>query len=478
MDDDPVRSTDRLTDVGASSGLVWFRRDLRLDDNPAWAAATAEHDRVTALFVVDPALLTRASSRRVARLLGDVSALDASLAEHGGRLLLRVGDPRAIVPVEVARLGVAAVHVNRDVTPYATARDDAVQSAVESTGVDWVPEWGSLVHEPGRVLTKAGSLSQVFTPFFRVWERTPWSPWPTPGDALITDDPGDPLPERGGNYPVLDGETGDAGLAGERGALARLDLAAGRADGYEDERNTPSVTGTSQLSIDLRFGTLSPRRVAMVVGEATPGRAALVRQLAWRDWYAHLLAGEPSLVDQPMKAQYASIEWRVDDVAFDAWKQGRTGYPFVDAGMRQLRATGWMHNRVRMVAASFLVKNLLIDWRRGERFFRHVLLDADVAQNVGNWQWVAGTGPDASPYNRVFNPVLQGQRFDAEGDYIRRWVPELAELDTKAIHEPWMAGPLELAAAGVELGVDYPEPIVDLAASRARVLDAYGAVRG
>jgi deoxyribodipyrimidine photo-lyase len=320
-------------------------------------------------------------------------------------------------------------------------------------------------------------LSQVFTPFFRVWDRTPWTPWPSPGKATLTTETGDTLPQVQA-YPVLDGEVGDAALPGESGAHARLALAVSRADSYADDRNTPSIIGTSQLSIDLRFGTLSPRYVAQVVGDATAGRAALVRQLAWRDWYAHLLYATPSLVNEPMKSQYAAIQWRTSDEDFTAWKEGRTGYPFVDAAMRQLNATGWMHNRVRMVTASFLVKNLLIDWRRGERHFRHVLLDADVSQNVGNWQWVAGTGPDASPYNRVFNPVLQGQRFDESGAFIRRWVPELARLDDKAIHEPWAVGPLELAAAGVELGVEYPEPIVDLAFSRGRVLDAYGAVRG
>ena len=259
--------------------------------------------------------------------------------------------------------------------------------------------------------------------------------------------------------------------------MARLEAAAARADSYPEERDLPAIVGTTELSIDLRFGTLSPRTVATVLGDATPGRAAVVRQLAWRDWYAHLLFERPELVDAPMKAQYARIEWRLDDAGFDAWRTGRTGYPFVDAGIRQLLATGWMHNRVRMVVASFLVKNLLVDWRRGERWFRHVLLDADVAQNVGNWQWVAGTGPDASPYNRVFNPVLQGQRFDPDGDYVRRWVPELAGIVGGAVHQPWEIGPLELAAAGVELGVDYPTPIVDLGESRARVLAAYAAAR-
>ncbi len=477
MGDGSIRSTNRLSVMATSSGLVWFRRDLRLDDNPAWSAATSEHQEVTALFVLDPALFDRASSRRVARLLGDLSALDESLGEHGGRLLVRVGNPESVVPEEARRLGVSALHLNHDVTPYSIARDNLVNKRITELGIEWVPEWGTLVHEPGRIFTKAGSLSQVFTPFFRVWERTAWSPWPTQGQAEITADPGDGIPQSDRPYPLLDGETGDAALAGERGAQARLDLAISRADSYDGDRNTPSVLGTSQLSIDLRFGTLSPRFVAQAVGESSAGRAALVRQLAWRDWYAHLLLATPTLVEQPMKPQYAAIQWRQDDKSFEAWKNGLTGYPFVDAGMRQLKETGWMHNRVRMVTASFLVKNLLIDWRRGERYFRHVLLDADVSQNVGNWQWVAGTGPDASPYNRVFNPVLQGQRFDTEGDYIRRWVPELAVLDAKAIHEPWAVGPLELASAGIELGTDYPEPIVDLAFSRGRVLEAYGAVK-
>ena len=477
MGDGSIRSTNRLIVMATSSGLMWFRRDLRLDDNPAWAAATSEHQEVTALFVLDPALFDRASSRRAARLLGDLAALDGALADHGGRLLVRVGNPESVVPEEARRLGVSALHLNHDVTPYSTARDNVVNKRITELGIEWVPEWGTLVHEPGRIFTKAGSLSQVFTPFFRVWERTAWSPWPTQGQAEITADPGDGIPQPDRPYPLLDGETGDAALAGERGAQARLDLAIARADSYDGDRNTPSILGTSQLSVDLRFGTLSPRLIAQVVGESSAGRAALVRQLAWRDWYAHLLFATPTLVDQPMKPQYAAIQWRQDDKSFEAWKNGLTGYPFVDAGMRQLKESGWMHNRVRMVTASFLVKNLLIDWRRGERYFRHVLLDADVSQNVGNWQWVAGTGPDASPYNRVFNPVLQGQRFDSEGDYIRRWVPELAGLDATAVHEPWAIGPLELAAAGVELGTDYPEPIVDLAFSRGRVLDAYGAVK-
>jgi deoxyribodipyrimidine photo-lyase len=463
--------------VARSLAICWFRRDLRLDDNPAWAAATSEHDRVVPLFVVDPGLLDRAGPRRAARLLGDVAALDERLHEHGGRLLVRIGDPRRIVPEEAAGRGARAVHANADVTPYAAERDAAVAAELDRAAVGWCTSWGTLVHPPGSVLTRAGRLSQVFTPFHRAWRATPWDEWPEPGDATIERHRGDPLPGPPAPYPLLDGHDGEAAAPGEGGAPVRLARAAERADDYERDHDRPDRTGTSELSMDLRFGTLSPRTVVDVVGESSPGRAALVRQLAWRDWFAHLLHGDPRLVDEPMRATYAGIRWRDDAEGFAAWRHGRTGYPMVDAGMRQLLATGWMHNRVRMLTASFLVKNLLIDWRRGERWFRHLLADGDVPQNVGNWQWVAGTGPDASPFNRVFNPVLQGRRFDPDGDYVRRWVPELAGVPGEAVHEPWELGPLELAAAGVVLGDSYPEPIVDLAESRARALDAYGRAR-
>ena len=460
-----------------TTGVVWFRRDLRLDDNPAWASATQQHAQVVALFVLDPVLLDRADERRRARLFGDLTSLDARLADHGGRLLLRTGDPRAVVPAVALETGADAVHVNLDVSPSASARDAAVTSELARRDIAWSPQWGTLVHRPGDVRTVAGGLSQVFTPFHRAWARTPLAALPLPGEASIAADTDESIPSALVPYPVLADQFGEAALPGERGALARLHLAADRADHYDELRNTPSVSGTSELSVDLKFGTLSPRTVIDVVGDATAGRAALVRQLAWRDWYAHLLLATPSLVSEPMKPQFAALRWEHDPEGFERWVEGRTGFPFVDAGMRQLAATGWMHNRVRMVAASFLVKNLLVDWRLGERHFRRVLIDADTPQNVGNWQWVAGTGPDASPYNRIFNPVLQGQRFDADGVYIRQWVPELAGLHGAAVHEPWAAGPLELAAAGVTLGVDYPSPIVDLSESRQRALSAYGAIR-
>ena len=346
-------------------GIAWFRRDLRLDDNPAWAAATAEHGRVLALYVVDPALLDRAGSRRASRLLGDVAALDERLSEVGGRLCVRIGDPVAVVAAEATARGAVAVHANADVTPYATRRDTATAAALERAGVAWRTRWGTLVHPPGAVRTVAGGLSQVFTPFHRVWARTPWEPGPNRAPPASSPIPvtrfRPPRPRTPCSTIRTDRPPGPV----RPGRSSASPCAADRADRYDDERNRPDLVGTSELSADLRFGTLSPRTVAEVVGEGSAGRAALVRQLAWRDWYAHLLHATPSLVERPMKDTYAALRWRDDPEAFEAWAHGRTGYPMVDAGMRQLRATGWMHNRVRMLTASFLVKNLLIDWRRG-----------------------------------------------------------------------------------------------------------------
>jgi deoxyribodipyrimidine photo-lyase len=447
--------------------VVWFRRDLRLDDNPAWAAATAQHRRVVALFVYDQRLLDAAGPFRRRQLLAEVAALDADLRQRAGAgLTLRAGDPASVVPTVVREAGAGDLYLNTDVSPFATARDAAVG---EAAGVRVHGSYGTLVHRPGVVLTKAGTLSKVFTPFWKTWEATAWDRWPTPGTADVV---------------ALDGISPVAADAdppcapGAAAARARLEaFAAGPVDNYADARDQPGVAGTSVLSPDLKFGTLSPRAALTVVGQSSVGRAAWCRQMAWRDWYAHLLAEYPSLVHAPMNDKYANAPWRNDPEGFAAWQAGATGYPLVDAGMRQLAATGWMHNRVRMVAASFLVKDLLVDWRLGERHFRRLLVDGDTPQNVGNWQWSAGTGPDAAPYHRVMNPVLQSRRFDPEGRYLRTWVPELAALSDAAIHAPWEVPPLELAGAGVELGSTYPFPLVDHAAARDRYLAVMGPKR-
>ncbi|MEZ5238028.1 MAG: deoxyribodipyrimidine photo-lyase [Microthrixaceae bacterium] len=335
---------------------------------------------------------------------------------------------------------------------------------------------------PGSVTAKTtGEVHRVFTPFHRQWRATAMDPWPEPGDAELVEPPSEPrlaaLLGSGGRDEAAD-PPGALEEPGERGAHERLASWLESVDDYPETHDLPALLdGTSRLSADLRFGTLSPRHVLQAVGEGSAGREAFCRQLAWRDWYAHLFFTEPSLAHRAMDPDMDRVAWRDDPDALEAWKQGLTGYPFVDAGMRQLAATGWMHNRVRMVTASFLVKDLLLDWREGEAHFRRELVDYELTQNVGNWQWVAGTGPDAAPYFRVFNPVTQSRRFDPDGEYILRWVPELADLPREAVHAPWELGPLELASAGVTLGEDYPEPLVEHSGARERAIAAYEAAR-
>ena len=441
-----------------STAIVWFRRDLRLDDNPAWARATIEHDHVIPLVVIEPELLDRAGRFRRAAYLDALAGLDDQLAALGGRLRIAIGDPATILPRELGDASAEQIYANADVSRWAQRRDGAVDHTTDGA-VAW--SWGTMVHAPGDVLTNAGTLSKVFTPFWKRWVALPLPAEAIAGSAAVADDPGRPLPDRS-DTPVV-------------AATANWDS---QVEDYESSRDPPSIEGTSRVSTALRFGTVSPRRLAEEFGTHTPGRAAFTRQLAWRDWYAHTTLQFPDIDRRAIRPEYDTIRWERGPEAdrdFVAWQQGRTGYPIVDAGMRELAATGWMHNRVRMITASFLVKDLLIDWRRGERHFRHLLSDAEPSQNAGNWQWVAGTGPDAAPYFRIFNPVAQSRRFDAEGSYIRRWVPELAALDEATIHAPWEAAPLDLAAAGIVLDDTYPAPIVDHGSARDRTLAAYSA---
>ena len=444
-----------------SRGLVWFRNDLRLADNPAWAAATSGHDEVTALFVIDPRLW-HDGSVRTRQLAAHLAALDDGLAEREGRLRVEHGDPARVVARLAGELG-APIYLNRDVTPYAADRD----RRLEQQGAEVRAFEGRWVHPPGRLRTGSGDPYRVFTPFHRAWEAAEWDEWPEPGAARIASDPGTGVP--GADPAPMAG--------GEAAAADRLEEALEIADGYREDRDRPDVDRTTRLSADLKYGILAARRVAAELGDGTAGRRALVRQLAWRDFYAQVMAAYPHTVSGAMRPEYDAIRWRDDPDGLAAWQEGRTGYPIVDAAMRQLRGEGWVHNRTRMIAASFLVKDLLIDWRLGERYFRRLLVDGDVSQNVGNWQWVAGTGADAAPYFRIFNPVTQGRKFDPDGAYVRRWVPELAEAPAEWIHAPWLAGPLDLAAAGVVLGDTYPEPIVGHAAARERTLAAYGEAR-
>ncbi len=432
------------------SALVWFRRDLRLTDNPAWANATIDHDAVEGVFVLDDRLIGAAGELRRNLLFDNVRALDTQLRQLGGRLTITTGPPETAIP----RLAGThdTVYWNRDYTPFARRRDGAVRAAVDAD-VECLD--GAVVHPPGTVLTGGGTPYRVFTPYYRTWMATPIEPWQVARAPTVLGVAGADLPRAG--QPIME--------VGEIGARKRLDRFLEIVDNYEDDRNRPDLDRTSHLSTDLKFGTISPRRVAEVVGSATPGRQAFVRQIAWRDFYAQTLSHSPHTVDAPFRENLASIVWEDDEEAVTAWKIGETGYPIVDAGMRQLRSEGWMHGRMRMITASFLVKDLGIDWRVGERHFRRLLIDADIAQNVGNWQWVAGTGADAAPYFRIMNPIAQSRRFDPDGVYIRRYVPELASLEAPAVHAPWER-PLETAAAGVTLGGTYPYPIIDHATAR------------
>ncbi len=447
-----------------SIGLVWFRSDLRLGDNPAWAAATSSHERVVALFVLDPILWEGAGPHRRNQLAAHLRALDEGLRPGGGRLRVRRGDPREMIPAEARTLGADRVFWNSDVTPYAMRRDAAVAAKLASRAEVHA---GRFVHAPGRVLTGDGRPFRVFTPFYRQWQVMPWEAWPEPGDARVGGEAGDGIPEAG--PPLME--------PGEAGAEGRLEAFLEGVDRYGEERDRPDLDTTSRLSADLKFGTISPRTVARRAEGSGAGREAFVRQLAWREFYAQVLGAFPATRHRAMRPEYDGVAWRDDPEGLAAWAEGRTGYPFVDAAMRQLRAEGWIHNRARMVAASFLVKDLLIDWRLGERHFLQWLVDGDVAQNVGNWQWVAGTGADAAPYFRVFNPVTQGLRFDPDGDYVRRWVPELARLPVPAVHAPWEAAASVLQKAGVALGVTYPAPIVDHVEARDAAIAAYRAAR-
>jgi len=442
----------------SSTAVVWFRNDLRLDDNPAWAAATTEHDVVKPLFVIDPPAWDGAPAGRRTRLTAHLVALDDAIRARGGRLRFERGDPREIVAA-VADGG--PVYWNDDVTPYATRRDAAVAERVDAR-----IHHGRYVLPVGSVLTNDGGPYRVFTPFHRTWAAKERPEWAEPGGAKIATDAGETL------------EPVDSEPAGEDTARQRLEEFRKRVESYPNERDLPAVTGTSRLSEDLRFGTIAPRTIEREIGTDTPGSAAFVRQLAWREFCAQLLQAFPDLGSTELRPEYRSMRWRRDDAAETAWKEGRTGFPIVDAGMRQLAATGWMHNRTRMLTASFLVKDLLIDWRVGERHFAALLHDYDPAQNAANWQWVAGTGADAASYFRVFNPVNQGRRFDPDGAYVRQWLPELAGLSGGQVHAPWELGPLELEAAGVTLGETYPLPLVHHAEARREAIEAYEEARG
>ena len=447
--------------------VLWFRRDLRLDDNLALVAAARAGgvDGVVPLFVVDPVLWESSGDPRRAFLVGCLRALDHDL---GGALLVRRGDPAKEVPAVARHHGAEAVYVSADFGPYGRRRDEAVGASLRADGRRLVAAGSPYAVDPGTLENQAAQPFRVFTPFAKAWRAHGWSsPARRPEARFVRDLEGQGIP----GAPKLRATLLPPGEAAGLEALERF-LDAGVA-AYADKRNRPDLPGTSRLSAHLKYGTVHPRTVLARLG-SRKGEATFRNELCWREFYADVLWHRPDTVRQSFNPAMTAMQ--VDegpeaDRRFEAWVAGRTGYPLVDAGMRQLQAEAWVHNRVRMIVASFLVKDLHLGWSRGARLFLDRLVDGDVASNHHGWQWVAGTGTDPAPYFRIFNPVTQSRRFDPSGTYLARWVPELAALPSADRHEPWLA-----RARGADLG-DYPEPIVDHAVERAEALRRYDVVR-
>ena len=453
-----------------TTAIWWIRRDLRLRDNPTLGAAL-KHGAVIPLFIQDPALLRATPLRRRNFLWAGLRRLDADLRARGSRLVVRAGPPESVLASLLRESGTAVIYAEEDYTPYARRRDDAIQRALSLRCVQ-----GQVVRHPPDVLKGDGTPYTVFTPFSKRWLADLPALGARPAPERLP-----PVPEH--IQPAVDAlPTADESPhfpAGEAEAQARQArfIASGAIYRYAEQRNRLDLDGTSALSPYMRFGMLGARQVvgwAMQALAAAPDASARksvqtwLNQLIWREFFTAILYHFPQVHERSFRSAYERICWLNNEANFADWQRGQTGYPVVDAAMRQLRQTGWMHNRARMIVASFLVKDLLIDWRWGEAWFMENLLDADIAQNNGGWQWTAGVGTDAAPYFRILNPVLQSKRFDPHGAYIRRWVPELAHLPDAVIHGPWEKN----------VTVDgYPRAIVDHKFARQRTLDAYAQAR-
>lgn len=470
-----------------SSALVWFRRDLRSFDHAALHQALRRFERVHCVFVFDRDILDALPSRRDRRvefiresLVELDDALDRLSREAGGAgagLIVRHGVPREEIPRLAAELDVAAVFANRDYEPAAIERDRAVAAALDEAGIDFEDFKDQVVFEQSEVLTQDGRAFSVFTPYRNAWMRrldaadlSAWSTAPHAASlAPRSAQCGVPeLAEIGFEAGTLDGLRLPVGMSG--GHALFEDFTA-RINAYHEARDYPGRKGVSYLSVHLRFGTVSIRELARFAwSQVGDGARTWLNELIWRDFYHMILWHHPRVVGGNFRPEFDVVRWDEAPELLAAWKEGRTGYPLVDAGMRQLAQTGYMHNRLRMVTAAFLTKDLGIDWREGERHFAELLNDFDLAANNGGWQWAASTGCDAQPWFRIFNPVTQSERFDPQGGFIRRYVPELARVPERYIHAPWKMDAALQKQCGVLIGQDYPGPVVDHAAARARTL--------
>lgn len=445
--------------------VMWFRRDLRLSDNPALLDACAS-DGVLPLFVLDPALWGPAGLPRRAYLAASLRALDASLRQRQARLSVVRGNPVRQVLLAARAVGAWRVHVAADFGPYGARRDQEVEAALAEHGIELVRTGSPYAVAPGRVRNGSGEAYKVYTPFSKAWAEHGWRgpvDAPTGVTWLEVDGVNIPAPRVPASLSLPE--------AGERAALKRWQAyVAEDLTDYDQGRDRPDLDVTSRMSVHLKWGEIHPRTLlADLSGRNGAGAATYRKELAWREFYADVLHARPETAREYLRPEFARMEYDTPGDRLDAWREGRTGFPIVDAGMRQLRETGWMHNRVRMIVASFLVKDLHIEWQHGARHFMQHLVDGDLASNQHGWQWVAGCGTDAAPYFRVFNPTSQGAKFDPDGAYVRRWVPELRGVDTRHVHEP--------ASAPEGPPVGYPAPIVDHAVERREALDRYERIK-
>ncbi|GGL88580.1 cryptochrome/photolyase family protein [Nakamurella endophytica] len=450
----------------ASPTVFWFRRDLRLDDQPALCAAAQGAPGVVGLFVADDALLQPSGAPRRAFLAGSLAALDERM---GGRLLVLHGRPETVVPRVAAAVGAAAVHAAADFGPYGRRRDQAVEQALAEQQIEFVRTGSAYAVAPGRVRKPDGTPYSVFAPFHRVWLQHGWRAPATSAAGVAFVDPGDVHAGRRYRIDSLAAPvpaSTELPQPGEAAALERWQHYVSGVAGYGEDRNRPDLNRTSRMSPYLKWGCIHPRTMlADLARHRSAGAEAYRRELGFREFYADVLLHHPDSPRVSLDPVIDRLQWDSGptvDRYLQAWKDGRTGFPYIDAGMRQLLAEGWIHNRVRMGVASFLIKDLHLAWQIGARHFMQHLVDGDVASNTHGWQWVAGSGSQAQPYYRIFNPIGQGERFDPDGDYVRRYVPELAGVPGKAVHRPWDL------PGGLPDG--YPAPIVDHAAERAESL--------
>lgn len=473
--------------------VVWFRNDLRLADHRALSAAVATGAPLIFVYILDDETPAQWKMGAASRWWLDKSliALAADLEARGATLTLRRGATSEELPKLVADCKASAVYFSRAYEPYAVALEESLKATFDASGVAFKRYGGSLLREPEEVRTKTGDVYKVYTPFWKALSAdfSPPKPLHAPKQLL----PYKPAPKSArlsswGLHPSKpDWSKGfsDEWHPGESGAHIRLKTFLKSAlKSYTEDRNRPDRPGTSRLSPHLHFGEITPGQcwtAAVHAADATSGadkgRETFLKEIVWREFSNTLLFYWPDLPEQPFRKDFLAFPWRPDAAHLKAWQRGQTGYPIVDAGMRELWHTGYMHNRVRMIVASFLIKHLLVPWQEGEAWFWDTLVDADLANNAASWQWVAGSGADAAPYFRIFNPITQGLKFDPEGVYTRRWVPELAKLPDDVLHAPWDAAAAVLAASGVTLGKTYPLPIVDHGAARARALAAYDDVK-